>query len=149
MRLTKVQREDLKQKFGGKCSYCGIELGNRWQADHLEPVEREVIWYKCEKSRTLKSKSGDMRKPEHDHLDNMMPSCVKCNNDKSSESLENWRKIIKQRIKTLNTDPKYASYQKAKRYGLVIETDIEVVFFFEKHQVAAVIGQNYLKRHRG
>ena len=134
MRLTKVQREDLKQKYGGHCAYCGIELGSRWQADHLEPVEREVIWYKCEKSRTMKSKSGDMRKPEHDHIDNMMPSCVKCNNDKSSESLENWRKIIKQRIRTLNTDPKYASYQKAKRYGLIVETNIDVVFYFEKYK---------------
>ncbi len=134
MKLTKAQREELKQKFDGHCSYCGVELGARWQADHLIPVEREVVWYKCEKSRTMKSKSGDMRKPEHDHLDNMMPSCVKCNNDKSSETLENWRRIIKQRIKTLNTDPKYASYQKAKRYGLVVETDIEVIFFFEKCQ---------------
>ena len=134
MRLNKVQREDLKQKFGGKCSYCGIELGSRWQADHLEPVEREVIWYKCEKSRTLKSKSGDMRKPEHDHLDNMMPSCVKCNNDKSSMTMESWRRVIKDRIKTLNESPVYASYQKAKRYGLIVETNTDVVFYFEKYE---------------
>ncbi|OLF36647.1 hypothetical protein BTW00_05450 [Psychrobacter sp. C 20.9] len=134
MKLSKAQRAELKLKYGGQCSYCGIELTNRWQADHLEPVEREVIWYKCEKSRTMKSKSGDMRKPEHDHIDNMMPSCVKCNNDKSSMTLDSWRRVIKDRIKTLNTDPKYASYQKAKRYGLVVETDIDVVFHFEKYE---------------
>lgn len=138
MRLNKEQREELKQKYDGKCSYCGIELTNRWQADHLEPVERKVIWYKCEKSRTLKSKSGDMRKPEHDHIDNMMPSCVKCNNDKSSMTLESWRRVIKDRIKTLNESPVYASYQKAKRYGLIVETNIDVVFWFERYNVEAV-----------
>lgn len=138
MRLTRAQRAELKHKYDGHCSYCGVELGRRWQADHLEPVEREVIWYKCEKSRTMKSKNGDMRKPEHDHIDNMMPSCTKCNNDKSSMTLESWRRVIKDRIKTLNTDPKYASYQKAKRYGLVVETDIDVVFWFEKYNREAV-----------
>lgn len=132
MKLTKTQREELKQKYGGHCGYCGIELNNRWQADHLIPVEREVIWYKCEKTGYLKSKSGAMRFPEHDHMDNMMPSCSKCNNDKSSESLENWRKIIKSRLYTLNNNPKYAAYQKAKRYGLVVEMDIDVVFWFEQ-----------------
>lgn len=132
MKLTKAQRVELKQKFDGNCSYCGEELGERWQADHLVPVEREVIWYKCEKSRKMKSKSGEMRKPEHDHIDNMMPSCIKCNNDKSSMSIESWRYVIKDRIKTLNESPVYASYQKAKRYGLVVETNAEVVFYYEK-----------------
>lgn len=132
MKLTKIQRAELKQKFDGNCSYCGEELGERWQADHLKPVEREVIWYKCEKSRKMKSKSGEMRKPEHDHIDNMMPSCIKCNNDKSSMSIESWRCVIKDRIKTLNESPVYASYQKAKRYGLVVETGIDVVFYYEK-----------------
>lgn len=134
MKLTKLQREELKHKYGGHCSYCGIELGERWQKDHFVPVEREVIWYKCEKTRRMKSKSGAMRNPELDTLDNLMPSCAKCNNDKSSMSLESWRRVIKDRIKTLNESPVYASYQKAKRYGLVVETDIEVVFWFEKYQ---------------
>lgn len=134
MKLTKAQRETLKQKYGGKCAYCGIELTTRWQADHLEPVDREVIWYHCKKTNSLKSKSGAMKRPHLDVIENLMPSCAKCNNDKSSETIENWRKIIKQRIKTLNNDPKYASYQKAKRYGLVVETGIEVVFWFERFE---------------
>jgi 5-methylcytosine-specific restriction endonuclease McrA len=138
MRLTKAQRVELKQKYGGHCSYCGVELNTRWQADHLEPVERNFEYYRCKQTNTTKARTTDMRKPENDTIENMMPSCVKCNNDKSSESLENWRKIIVSRIHTLNTDPKYASYQKAKRYGLVVETNIEVVFWFEKHKEVAV-----------
>ena len=134
MKLSKQQRAELKQKYDGNCAYCGIELGRAWQADHLEPVEREVIWYKCEKTNTTKTKSGAMRKPELDVWENLMPACTKCNNDKSSMSLEGWRRVIKSRIKTLNENPKYASYQKAKRYGLVVETNAEVVFHFEKYE---------------
>lgn len=130
MKLTKTQRENLKQKFGGHCAYCGEELGSKWQADHLEAVERSWEYYK-KPNGLLGSRATRMTKPENDHFDNLMPSCVKCNNDKSSLSLEQWRKLIKDRIRTLNENPKYASYQKAKRFGLVVETDIDVVFYFE------------------
>ena len=54
MKLSKKQREELKQKFGGHCAYCGIELGERWQADHLEPVERNWETYK-DKNGKLKT----------------------------------------------------------------------------------------------
>ena len=131
MKLTKKQREELKRKFGGHCAYCGIELGERWQADHLEPVERNWETYK-DKNGKLKTRATDMNKPENDHYDNLMPSCVKCNNDKHSMTLENWRYMIKDRIRTLNESPKYASYQKARRFGLVQETGAEVIFYFEK-----------------
>lgn len=133
MILTKAQRVDLKQKFGGKCSYCGIELNNRWQADHLIPVIRTWEFVKNSKGERVTRTTG-MENPEHDVIENMMPACGKCNNDKSSMSLERWREIIPHRINTLNNDPKYASYQKAKRFGLVVEMDIEVVFWFEKYQ---------------
>ena len=33
---TKRQREALRQKFGGRCAYCGCELKDM-HADHLEP----------------------------------------------------------------------------------------------------------------
>ena len=40
MRLTKKQRDILRNKYGGRCAYCGCELGKTFHADHLEPVER-------------------------------------------------------------------------------------------------------------
>lgn len=126
MRLTKAQREELKQKFGGHCSYCGELLGDRWQRDHLVPIVRNWILLNGKKLFT------DCENPEYDTLENSMPSCAPCNNDKGSLSLENWRAAIKHKVFTLNNS--HPIYQKAKRYGLVVETDIEVVFFFEKYQ---------------
>lgn len=38
MRLTKKQRAELHMKYAGRCAYCGCELGDRWHADHFEPV---------------------------------------------------------------------------------------------------------------
>jgi len=41
-KLTKAQRAVLREKFGGRCAYCGCELPEKgWHADHLEPVMRE------------------------------------------------------------------------------------------------------------
>ena len=40
MKLTKAQREQLKNKFGGHCAYCGDQLGDKWHADHLAPIYR-------------------------------------------------------------------------------------------------------------
>lgn len=139
MILNKKQREKLKYKYGGNCSYCGVELKQRWQADHFKPVNRIKRYIKDEHGRNKRDSKNKlitetiMLNPENDVIENMMPSCCKCNNDKSSSSIEQWRRIIKHRIHTLNNDPKYASYQKAKRYGLIIETDIDVVFWYEKY----------------
>lgn len=33
MALTKKQRAILREKFGGKCAYCGDELPPRWYVD--------------------------------------------------------------------------------------------------------------------
>lgn len=131
LKLNKIDREKLKQKYCGRCAYCGAQLGSRWHADHLDPVERSWEYYK-KPNGMLGTRTTGMTKPENDRLDNLMPSCVKCNNDKLNLTLEDWRRWIKGRIQTLNEDPRYASYQKAKRFGLVVETDIDVVFYFEK-----------------
>ncbi|AZC19588.1 Phage-associated homing endonuclease [Pseudomonas sp. CMR5c] len=43
MRLKKSEREQVRLKYGGHCAYCGVLLGDRWHADHLEPVVRELL----------------------------------------------------------------------------------------------------------
>jgi hypothetical protein len=40
VRLKKSEREQVCLKYGGRCAYCGVELGERWHADHFEPVVR-------------------------------------------------------------------------------------------------------------
>lgn len=133
MKLTKQQRAELKMKFGGHCAYCGELLGDKWHADHFELVVRDFKWEKCPKKGYLVAKqTGELLKPENDTMDNMMPACIRCNLNKSSIPLEGWRNILSNYISGLNNHGKYAMYQHAKRFGLVVETNKPVVFFFEK-----------------
>ena len=124
MKLTKQEREVLKEKLGGNCSYCGYKLGDKWDADHFVPLKRNWV------IKNGKQVFTDCLNPENDTLENMMPSCKSCNNDKSSLSIESWRDMIKNKVVCLNRDS--TTYQKAKRFGLVVEKDIDVVFYYEK-----------------
>ncbi|WP_192922498.1 hypothetical protein [Sphingobacterium bovisgrunnientis] len=36
MKLNKNQRNILKEKYQGRCAYCGDLLGDRWHADRIE-----------------------------------------------------------------------------------------------------------------
>lgn len=117
MKLTKPQREELRNKYDGRCAYCGDLLSARFHADHIEPIVRNWI-------------DGGCEKPENNRLDNYNPSCPSCNIIKGSNSLEAFRKTVAGFVKSLNRDS--TQYKFAKRYGLVEETDIEVVFWYER-----------------
>lgn len=118
MKLTKVQRESLRMKFGGKCAYCGCDLPERWHADHLEAVYRE--WWKP---------NGGMEKPENDTIENMMPSCPPCNIDKHAGTLEGWRAKLSRTLDVLNKNQ--PTYRHAVRFGLVQEKPKPITFYFE------------------
>lgn len=117
MKLTKQQREQIKQMYNGRCSYCGEELNGSFVVDHILPVVRDD-----------REPSG-MLHPERDVIENLTPSCRSCNHIKSSASLESFRLYIQRFINSLNRDS--VQYKFAKRYGLVQETEIPVVFYFE------------------
>lgn len=117
MKLTKQQRQTLRNKFDGRCAYCGDLLEDRWHADHIEPIVRN--WW-----------NGTCEHPELNTLDNFNPSCPSCNIVKSSMSLDSFRKIIGGFITSLNRDS--TQYKFAKRYGLLEEKEIEVKFWFER-----------------
>lgn len=71
MALTKKQRAELRMKFGGRCAYCGCELGDKWHADHVQPVIRF---------------DGKMLHQERDDINNMVPACHPCNLHKHCNS---------------------------------------------------------------
>jgi len=122
MKLTKVQREQVRNKFGGKCAYCGNPLPDRWHADHFEPVIRN--WGKF--------KSTPCERPENHRIENMMPACPPCNISKHSLSLEAWRDWLTGHLRSLNAH--HSIYRLMKAYGLVIETGNQIVFYFERVQ---------------
>lgn len=125
--LTKAEREQVRMKYRGRCSYCGIVLDGKWQVDHLLPLQR-VHAYKPGSWRPVPT--GEVSHPERHTLDNMMPSCRRCNNDKSDSSLESWRSRLEDSHARLERN--YATYYHALRFGLIRPAEPRVVFFFER-----------------
>ena len=126
LRLTKSQRGELRMKFGGRCAYCGCELGERFHADHFEAVERKLK-YVSGKGAVA---TGEVYKPENDRIDNFMPSCAPCNISKHCMTLEGWRAWLEGHVRSLNAH--HNIYRLAKAYGLVAETGNPVIFYFER-----------------
>lgn len=127
-RLTKAEREQVRQKYAGRCAYCGEPLPARWHADHFEPVLRELRVVETRRGFALRS--GPPTRPDLDVLANNMPSCPPCNISKHSMSLEQWRAWLAGHIESLN---RYTPiYRMAKKYGLLCETGAAVTFYFER-----------------
>ncbi|HBG71442.1 MAG: hypothetical protein A2W93_14415 [Bacteroidetes bacterium GWF2_43_63] len=125
--MTKKERQQVFEKYDGKCAYCGCDLANGWHADHINPVIRDSKWNR-EKGRF--EQTGTCRKPENETPENYNPACASCNIQKNSFTVEQFRSNIKQFVASLNRDS--TQYKFAKRYGLIIESDKDVVFYFER-----------------
>ena len=122
----KIDRQIIFDKFAGKCAYCGCELQKGWHVDHIQPIVRD---FKYSKHKSRFEHTGSCRNPENENLDNYNPSCASCNIQKNSFTLEQFRNNIKQFVNSLN---QYSTqYKFAKRYGLITENNIDVIFYFE------------------
>lgn len=121
MKLTKAQRAELKQKFGGHCAYCGELLGDKWHADHIDPIRRN--W-----------RENTSVHPERDVIENLNPACAPCNINKHSCSLEGFRKQIEHyRDVQLLRDSGTARH--LIRFGLIEIKPNPVIFYFERCEV--------------
>ncbi len=133
----KKERQEIFDKYDGRCSYCGDPLQKGWHADHLLPVGRYKEHVLDEDGNKLykNGKYGEykyvmrMEYPERDVLENKIPACASCNINKHGMDIEGFRELIRDFIKSLN---RYSvQYKIAKRYGLIQETNAKVVFYFE------------------
>lgn len=115
MRLSREQRKAVYAMFGGRCAYCGADLGERWHADHLAPIFRD--W------------DSPPARAGADELENLVPACAPCNIDKSTFSIAEWRAKLERSTAVLARNQ--PTYRHAKRFGLVQETGARVVFYFE------------------
>jgi 5-methylcytosine-specific restriction endonuclease McrA len=125
--LSKAEREQVRMKCRGRCAYCGTVLDKNWQVDHLLPLQR-ISKYVPGSYRLVPT--GEAHFPERHTLDNCMPSCRRCNNDKSDSSLEGWRSRLEDSHARLERN--YATYYHALRFGLIRPAEPRVVFFFER-----------------
>lgn len=131
MKLSKSQRDGLRMKYGGLCAYCGCELSGRWHADHVEPVQRDTRY--CYKTQRY-IQTGNVLAPERDCLENLKPACASCNLDKSTQSLEDWRGWLQDRL-VQSMRNNLPSLRNAERFGLIIIPEKQpLLFWFEKYE---------------
>lgn len=132
MGLSKKQRIMVLEKSGGKCWYCGGELPEKWHADHFEPVDR--ISKIAPDTRPGSSFShrfvptGEMRRPENDHIGNIVPACVSCNLFKSVCDVETFRRMLEAQVKT---NRQRFGFRMGEIYGLIKVEEKSVIFWFE------------------
>jgi len=117
----KVDRKQIHALFDGHCAYCGCilesEQGKHMQVDHIKPLRRN--WWQ-----------NDMLNPENETLNNLHPSCPKCNNMKGSEELEAFRVQMLDTVRQLERNP---AYQRALRFGMIEVKEWDGIFYFEKY----------------
>ena len=123
-KLTKKQREQIWQKYGGRCAYCGepIELKDM-QADHIKPIFRG--WDDQLKAHLPEGHLGD------NSIENFNPACRACNFRKSTSDIEGFREALEHGLDCCRRD---FTYRMMVRYGLVVEQPQKVVFYFEKQK---------------
>lgn len=142
-RSTKKQRETLRAKFGGRCAYCGNDLGRKMHADHMRPVMRITTdqWMS-----PLPSSERRLLKPERNTVSNMMPACAPCNLHKGGYSLEGWRDILQRSAAILRRDT--STFRAGERFGIITVSEQPVQFYFERLSVRAHLkGQNDENHH--
>lgn len=132
MAISKKQRQQVYDKSGGVCWYCGEPLKKGWHVDHLEPVVRGSKVVKDNSNSPYSHKlvsDGTMRKPELDTLTNMVPSCAPCNIFKFTYSIEDFRQEIEaQKVRVLKQS---SGSRIAERFGILEIKNIPVKFWFE------------------
>lgn len=119
-KLTKAERQEVYDKCGGHCAYCGCELKFKdMQVDHVVPMARCFLY-------NHEPKTAE----EVDVMSNYLPACRSCNHYKGTSTLENFRKNIERFPQVLMRDS--VTYKNAVRYRLAIPNAHKVVFYFEK-----------------
>jgi 5-methylcytosine-specific restriction endonuclease McrA len=117
----KINREEIYNKCNGHCAYCGVEITiKQMQVDHIEPH-----WHTLTETQAQKSK---IKKGSHE-IENLNPSCSRCNKWKSTYSLESFRNVIETSLVRLERDT--PNFRLARDYGLLTETPKKIKFYFE------------------
>lgn len=112
----KICRAEIKNKFGGRCAYCGCLLDDRFHVDHVDAVYRE---------------DGKMLKPENHTEKNLFPSCRPCNLFKGVFTIDEFRGEIERQVERAR---KYSvNFRTAERFGQLSVSALPVVFWFEKY----------------
>lgn len=119
--MNKKIRQQVFDKYNGKCAYCGCHLQKGFHVDHIKAAFHN--WTDEEMSRILKVERGE------DSIENYNPSCPRCNRWKATFTLEQFRNEISLQIERLQKSS--PQFRMAIDYGLLVETKKDVKFYFE------------------
>jgi hypothetical protein len=125
--LKPKDRESIRIMFGGRCAYCGCELSGKWHVDHIEAVYRDGHW-----EHGKWKLNGNMLRPENDTVENLFPSCIKCNILKSNGNIETFRSNLTHFAHSIPTIRTYSHVHHLMRFGKLSIDTTPVVFWFEK-----------------
>ena len=110
----KINRQAVYDKYFGHCAYCGkIITIKEMQVDHIIPKAR-YHWINKDNLNTI---------------ENLNPSCRRCNHYKRSYSLEGYRKLL---ITLTERLQKIYIYKVATDYKVVQKMIWDKKFYFEK-----------------
>lgn len=109
--MTKAERMQTYNKYGGHCAYCGKKIEYKdMQVDHIDPQRLYAD------------------KAIADRYENRNPSCRRCNHYKRAHSLETFREMLR----TLHKRMRDIYINKvAEDYGIIKIKPWDGKFYFE------------------
>lgn len=133
MAINKNIREKVYKKFKGCCAYCGDKiLYRKMQVDHIVPQSNyeHSTYNEVVKDLWVPNFLRHLDVNDVNHIDNLHPSCAKCNKFKDSFSLEKFREELGKQLERARKTS--SNYRRALKYGQVKETPQPIIFHFEK-----------------
>lgn len=134
-KLTKAERTEVYNKYNGHCAYCGKAMEfKEMQVDHIMPQWR----YKGAKA--IEDYVNDM--------DNLNPSCRRCNHYKRGALFEEFRGMMKSLHERIR---KIYICKIAEDYGIIKVEPFDGSFYFEKesHCREGGIDEHISNTHKG
>lgn len=135
MAISKKIRQQVYDKFGGKCAYTGLPLGDKWQVDHVNSQYQHAYYYTGEEDY------NKYKKKVHD-IDNLLPALAIVNHYKRTKNLEQFRLYMEgfhkrlaklpKKTRVPATEKRIAYMNKiADAFGITVDKPFDGKFYFE------------------
>lgn len=124
--MAKLDRMSIKNKFNGRCAYCGVLLSDKFHIDHVHPQRQAHFLKSAVMKESLNLSINNINEDA-----NLYPSCLRCNLWKRTFSIEEFRHEIQEQVNRLRD--RQAGFRLAEDFGLISDTHKKVRFYFEQY----------------
>lgn len=118
--MKKQQRQQILEKYGNRCAYCGEDIDLKsMQVDHIRSQRNFYFGRRSEI-------------PDYDvhSIQNLNPSCRKCNNFKTGMGLEEFRNELQKQVERARL--RSVNFRMAEKFGQIQVNEKPIRFYFEK-----------------